>query len=691
MDYLLGHIWQIVGAIAVISIAAAYRQVLWLFGVIIVPDDSIGVVTKKFVLFGSNRSLPDGRILALNGEAGYQADTLAPGLHWALWPWQYAVELKKFVTIPVGKVGVVEACDGHPLPSGRILAKRINSDMFQDARQFLEGGGQRGPQIDVMPPGTYRVNPLLFKVSLAETITIPPGQIGVVEARDGTPLPAGRVISKQVACDSYQDGASFLENGGERGPQSGIIAPGSYRINPALFDVNVADVVDIPDNKVGIVTTREGKPLERGEIAGPEVPDHNMFQNPQAFIQNGGCKGLQEQVLLAGRYFINPRFATVDVVDMTEVPIAHVGVVIAYVGNEGRDVSGDSFKHANLVSRGEKGVWAEPLDPGKYPINPYTHKIRNVPTANVVLNWAAGKSEAHKLDANLSTITVRSADGFKFNLDVSQIIHIPRNDAPKVIARFGDMSALVTQVLEPTIGNYFRNSAQASDIIDFLRERSKRQDDARKAIGDALAEYNVGAVDTLIGDIVPPEQLMQTLTDRKQAEQERVTFETQKQAQAVRQELEQATALANTQAKVVDAERQVSISEFNARAAVKQAEGEAQAKTINAEADAKVVRLVGEAEAAKVEAIGTAEASVIKQKIDSMESGNYAVVQVAEALAGSGMKLVPDVVATGGSGSGGGTLVEVLLANLIRDGMHKGSGLPSNGEAAAKPEALPAP
>lgn len=86
MDYLLGHIWQIVGAIAVISIAAAYRQVLWLFGVIIVPDDSIGVVTKKFVLFGSNRSLPDGRILALTGEAGYQADTLAPGLHWALWP-----------------------------------------------------------------------------------------------------------------------------------------------------------------------------------------------------------------------------------------------------------------------------------------------------------------------------------------------------------------------------------------------------------------------------------------------------------------------------------------------------------------------------------------------------------------------------------------------------------------------------
>ena len=691
MEFISNNIWSIATILAIAGLTTQHRWILWLIGVIIVPDDSIGVVTKKFVIFGSNRSLPDGRILALQGEAGYQADTLAPGLHWALWPWQYDVELTKFVTIPVGQVGVVEACDGTPPPSGRILAKRVACDMYQDARQFLENGGERGPQIDVIPPGTYRINPLLFKVTTSAIISIPPGQIGIVEARDGVPLPAGRVIAKQVECNSFQDGAAFFENGGERGPQSGVIATGSYRINPILFDVKVADVVDIPDNQVGIVTTREGKPLQKGEIAGPEIEGHNMFQNPESFIANGGCKGLQEQVLLAGRYFINPRFATVELVDMTEVPIAHVGVVIAYVGKEGQDVTGDSFKHGNLVSRGEKGVWVEPLDPGKYPINPYTHKVRNVPTANVVLNWATGKSEAHNLDANLSTITVRSADGFKFNLDVSQIIHIPRNDAPKVIARFGDMSALVTQVLEPTIGNYFRNSAQASDIIEFLRERSKRQEQAREAISQALSEYNVGAVDTLIGDIVPPEQLMQTLTDRKQAEQEKITYETQKQAQTVRQELEQATALANTQAKVVDAERQVSIQEFNAQAAVKRAEGEAKAKTINAEADATVVRTVGEAEAAKVEAIGTAEASVIKQKIDSMESGNYAVVQVAEALAKSGMKLVPDIVAGGSSGQGG-TLVDVLLGNLIRDGINRPAAVaPGPVVGTHKPEALPAP
>ena len=607
MDTWLVDLWfahsRLIIVIGSILLALAYRQILWLCGVIMVPNDSIGVVTKKFSL-GRHRELPDGSIIALNGEAGYQADTLTPGLHFSLWPVQYRVELVKFLTIPPGKVGCVEACDGKPLPTGRIIARRVDCNAFQDARAFLSDGGERGPQMALIAPGTYRINPLLFRVELT-------------------------------------------------------------------------NVIDIPDNKVGVVTTREGAPLAKGEIAGLTVDGHNLFQDPQAFTDNHGNKGLQEQVLLSGRYFINPRFATIEVVDMFEVPIAHVGVVIAFVGKEGKDVTGEQFRHGNLVSKGEKGVWIEPLDPGKYPINPYTHKVSNVPTANVVLNWATGKTEAHKLDANLSTICVRSADGFKFNLDVSQIIHIPRNDAPKVIARFGGMSALVTQVLEPTIGNYFRNAAQGSDIIDFLKNRSLRQEEARSAISTALREYNVGAVDTLIGDIVPPDELMKTLTDRKIAEQERVTYETQRQAQEVKQQLEQATALAATQAKVVDAERQVAIAQFNAEAGVKSAEGlartkkinaeaDAQAKKINAEADATVLRSVGDAEAAKTNAVGSAEAAVIKLKIASMESGNYAMVQVAEALAKSGVKLVPDIVA--GGGNGGGTLVDVLLANVIRDG-----------------------
>jgi uncharacterized membrane protein YqiK len=379
-----------------------------------------------------------------------------------------------------------------------------------------------------------------------------------------------------------------------------------------------------------------------------------------------------------------------------------VGVVISFVGKEGKDVTGDSFKHGNLVSRNERGVWVEPLDPGRYPINPYTQKVEIVPTANVVLNWADGKTEAHNLDKNLCTITVRSSDGFKFNLDVSQIIHIPRSDAPKVIARFGTVSNLVTQVLEPTIGNYFRNAAQSSDAIAFLKERQQRQADAKKSIQEALAEFNVGAVDTLIGDIVPPDSLMKTLTDRKIAEQERVTYDTQRQAEEVRKELQQAKAVADTQPRVVNAEREVQIAEYQASAKVKVAEGDAKSKTLNAEADASVratmasgdaqarvrnaeaeataiktvgeaeaykVETVGKAEASKVLAVGEAEATVIKQKIESMDSDKYALVQVAQALAGSGQKLVPEIVAGGSQGTEG-SLVNVLMANMLVNGQN---------------------
>lgn len=593
LGWLASYWWVFV----LVTLAVSYKLVLRLFGMVIIPQNKLGIINKKFVLFGANKALPDGKIIALNGEAGIQADTLPPGLHWGYWPWQYEVSVTEFVTIPQEMVGIVESKDGVPLESGRVLAKHVPCDSFQDAREFLSKNGERGPQITVIPPGTYRINTQLFSIATEK-------------------------------------------------------------------------VLDIADNMVGVVTTKEGKPLQTGEIAGRETPGHKMFQDAQTFLDNGGYKGLQEQVMLAGRYFLNPLFATVELKEMTEVPIAHVGVVIAYVGEEGEDVTGVAFKHGNMVPKGKKGVWVDPYDPGKYPINPFTHKVELVPTANVVLNWATGKTEAHNLDKNLSTITVRSSDGFKFNLDVSQIIHIPRNDAPKVIARFGSVANLVTQVLEPTIGNYFRNTAQGSDVIDFLKMRQQRQEEAKKRIGEALKEYDVGAVDTLIGDIVPPDELMKTLTDRKLAEQEKVTYNTQRLAEETRKELEQARAQAATQAKVVDAERNVQIAEFTAQAAVKEAAGAAESKTINAKADAEVLTVVGMAEAGKITAVGKAEAEVIQQKTNAVGQDNYAVMEVGRALAMNKIALVPEIMA-GGNQGGGSTLVDVLLAGLVREGLPK--------------------
>lgn len=165
----------------------------------------------------------------------------------------------------------------------------------------------------------------------------------------------------------------------------------------------------------------------------------------------------------------------------------------------------------------------------------------------------------------------------------------------------------------------------------------------------------------------------QTLTDRKIAEQERVTYETQRQAEVVRKELEQARAIAMTQAKVVDSERSVAIAEYAAQASVKRAEGEAKAKTAIAEADATVIKTVGAAEAEKTEKIGLAEAAVIKQKAEATSRESFVAIEVAKSLAGSGQKLVPDIVA-GTSGAGASTIIEMLAAQMFREKLAEPAG-----------------
>ncbi|MEY4927874.1 MAG: hypothetical protein RI894_2310 [Bacteroidota bacterium] len=610
MEIIVAYWWIPVLLIAV----ALWKTVLRIFGMVIVPEDKIGLITKKFVLFGENKELPDGRIIATKGEAGFQAKSLAPGLYFGFWPWQYEINMTNFLVVPEGKIGLIMSKDGAEIPTGAILARRCDSDNFQSAELFLQNKGQKGRQTNFITAGSYRINTHLFTVSLAETTSI-------------------------------------------------------------------------PENMVGVITTLDGAPIEQGSIAGKNVDGHNNFQNFDVFLEQGGNRGLQPQVILAGSYYLNPWAVQVEITPMTEIPISHVGVVISYIGQEGIDVSGDEFKHGNIVAKGHKGVWSEPFGPGKYPLNKYVMKIELVPTTNLVLNWATARSEAHNLDRHLNTITVRSKDGFPFNLDVSQIIHVPSLEAPKVIARFGTMGNLVSQVLEPTIGNYFRNSAQDSDVIAFLSARKERQESAKMHIKRVLDEYNVIAVDTLIGDIVPPESLMKTLTNRKIAQEEEMTFETQKKAQEKRQGVEKETALADMQKDMVAAQQSVEIAQRTADAAVKKSEGEAQsvklrtdadseamkiraraeaealrlrasaeaeAVTLRAEAEAKRIALEGNAEAEKILAIGRSTAEAFNLAVKAMGEDNFTRLKIAEEIAQNNMKLIPDILITG-SGNNGGT------------------------------------
>ena len=564
-----------------------------LLGLVIIREDQVGVVIKKF----ARRSLPAGQFIALDGEAGYQADTLPPGLHFGYWFWQFRVVKSPVVVVPQGEIALVVAAAGAPIPAERILGKVVACENFQDARQFLLGGGEKGRQLGILTGGTYRINPALFQIITAE-------------------------------------------NAAHHG-----MAPGQLTITQIKSDM------------VGIVTTLDGRPIESGEIAGMLIQDHDNFQNAQSFIADGGRRGLQEQILLSGSWNLNPWFVQVEQVPMLSIPIGSVGVVISFVGLAHEDVSGVAFKHGDLVNIGHKGVWVTPLNPGKHPINTRIMRVELVPTTNIVLNWA-NRTEAHHYDDKLSSITVRSKDGFAFNLDVAQIIHVGALDAPKVISRLGSMQNLVDHALQPIVGNYFRNSAQHHTVLDFLNARSDRQVEAAAHIRAALAAYDVQAIDTLIGDITPPAELMKTQTDRKIAEEEKKTYETQEAAQRQRQELVKATALANIQQQIVDADQGVRIAELHAQSTIKSASGEAESTRLRAGGEADAIR-----------ATGNAKAEAYRAGVDALGAQSYTVMQLMQTVGERGVRIVPDVSVTGQAGGNG--LLDSMLGLLVKEKTEK--------------------
>jgi uncharacterized membrane protein YqiK len=216
------------------------------------------------------------------------------------------------------------------------------------------------------------------------------------------------------------------------------------------------------------------------------------------------------------------------------------------------------------------------------------------------------------------------------------------------------MQNLVDHVLQPIVGNYFRNSAQNYTVLDFLSARSERQHEAAAHIRAALGAYDVQAIDTLIGDINPPAQLMQTQTDRKIAEEQRKTFEVQETAQKQRQQLVRQTSLADIQQQVVGAEQGVNIAELQANAHIKQATGDAESVRL---------RAIGEAEA--IRATGQAKAEVYRAGVESLGTPGYTVMQLMQIVGERNVRIVPDVAVSGNNGSTG--LVDGLLGVMLRN------------------------
>lgn len=623
--------------ITIIGIILIVLFIIWLLGFRIIDNDKVGIVEKWWSRKGSLNE----QIIALNGEAGYQPELLRGGIHFRT-PLIYKIHVVPLVTIPQGKIAYVFARDGKPLDPTQTLGKVVpESNNFQDVREFLINGGQKGPQRGIIREGTYAFNLAQF-VIITDTVT----------------------YCLKTGTKAEQETLKAMAN----------LIHARKGFEPVIIQGN--------EDLVGIVTVHDGPSLGGENIICPTVGDeasdpnyHNNFQDIDAFLRAGGYRGRQYQVLADGTYFINRLFATVEYIPKVIIPVGFVGVVVSYTGSKGEDFSGVDYKHGELVKKGYRGVWNEALMPGKYAFNTYAGNIIKVPTTNVILKWITNQIGNHKYDENLKEVSLITKDAFEPNLPLSVVFHIDYKKAPLVIQRFGDIKMLVDQTLDPMISAYFKNIGQTKTLIELLQERNEIQAQSSREMQEKFSHYNLELEEVLIGTPASPkagneiETILTQLRSRQIAREQLQTYETQQKAAEKEKELREAEAIAKQQTSLTESDINIRIQENQGKAELMKARQDAEKIQKLSEADAYKVKKESEAEAFKIKVtaqseaekearVGISKAIAAKEQVNAYGGPQYKVVSdvmssFANAVKEGKIDIVTKTLVNTGNGEGG--------------------------------------
>jgi uncharacterized membrane protein YqiK len=606
-----------------------------------IPNNQVGIVEKMWSLRGSIKS----GFIALNGEAGFEPEILRGGLH-VFFPFSYRIHRSELVTVGQGKIAYVFARDGEPLKESQVLAANDTNEKsdFEDARKFLVHGGQKGPQRKILREGTYAINTTQFAIITNERVY-------------------GHALSAQE--QSVLDG-----------------------MKQTIADRNgfTPVVLAADQDLVGIVTVHDGPSLPPGEIIAPEVGTdlrdtetfHNNFQEPEKFLKAGGFRGRQLQVVVEGTWYINRLFATIESIPKSVIPVGNVGVVIFYTGPKTGDVSGDQYRHGELVANGSRGVWQDPLLPGKYAFNTYAGKMEIIPTVNFILKWVEGEVGALRLDENLSEISLITKDAFEPTLPLSVVMHIDYQKAPLIIQRFGDVKKLVEQTLDPMVSAFFKNIAQKMTLIELLQNRAAIQEEAAREMKSKFEAYSLELQEVLIGTPRATagdpaiENILIQLRSRQVAREQVETFQEQEKAAVQERTLNEAKATAAAQAALTQSLIQIKVHENEGAAALARAQKDAETVKVTAAAIGEKSRLEGQGEADRTLAIGTANAQATRLSVEAYGGPEYRLAEqnfsrFADALTKINQPLVPQFLISGapGSDSAGGFIPMAMLGSMF--------------------------
>ncbi|MEM6798462.1 MAG: SPFH domain-containing protein [Planctomycetota bacterium] len=397
--------------------------------------------------------------------------------------------------------------------------------------QIIATNGEKGPQAKILPPGWQAGYwPGFYDIDLEKLVEVRAGEVGLLNARDGVPLPPNTTYAPEWSEAEFSkmlDATYFLtDGGGYKGPQTSVLKPGSYRINTKLFQVTIAKVTTIDKATVGVVKSNVG---ERPEVTGEVEP---VGYGRLARLVGKGERGIWRDPLRPGQYYLNTNAFEVTVISTRKQVVRYTDATVAKTGEH---------EESQIVVRTSDG---------------YTFPV------DVRVEYEIEPGNAPLLVATVGD----DQEGLRTVMN-SAVRAIFRNNAEGVKA----------------LDYVQQRSLQETQSLKMLKEEMAK-------IGATVTAVRIGDV----GDESTLGPLLKTQTDREIALQEQETFREQQRAQEQKKELTRTEQEAEEEKKLATAKYAVQISEQERQRRVIEAEAEAEAVRIKAEAQANAYQLIAE-------------------------------------------------------------------------------------------------
>ena len=452
---------------------------LWSFCRIPVPAGYMAIVTAKI-----GKPLPPGQILAGPGEKGVQRDPLPEGRHFRD-PVNHSWRIVPLVSIPVGKVGVVTSKVGKELPEGEILAADTAC---------------KGVWKDVLGPGTYRLNPEGYEITMLDAINIPIGYVGIVTSQTGKSVKPGEF-------------AGF----GQQGVMKDVLQPGLYYINPRAYQV---DVLEIGMNQVSILGRSGSVVLTKSQISTASRALDSLQQNTIQVQQDKRNEYLEKN---RDRGFISQQ--------ALNAPAA-------------ADSLGSSLRRSapKKIAAGAKRPGADA-------------QVMGEPQAAPLQQAESVAPESVAFGIN-RFVEFPSRDGFQILLDMTVEFELLPENISRIYMLYGDLPAVVEKIILPQVLSISRIKGSSYKARDFIDGEGRQlfQKEMTAELTRVLKEKHIVIHNAIIRHVEVPEEILTPIQESSVAKEQDLTNKARQETARKQAELNTETAMIEQFKKQVDQE-----------------------------------------------------------------------------------------------------------------------------------------